>query len=306
MSPEQAESLFLQMLDERGETATREANGEFKFSCPFHDDSKPSCNFNPRLGCFYCFAGSCHAKGTTLALLKRLSGATGEATIQRVAGMLSKPLEYKEPDWEAIAIYDYRDRLGNLRKQVLRLKDDPEGNRRFSQRRMGKDGWVHVTKGMKPMLFNLPEIDNADTVFVVEGEKDAVTITNLELMGIVRKAVGTTSGNSDSWDSGLAKELKGKSVIILPDDDEAGERYCHAVEASLLAISVTPRVVRFTGTGAKDVTDYMDNHSVEDLVRLIGVNWIRMPDGRQLDDPSSEGDPGPIRRIEYVDGDLSI
>jgi len=287
MPAELAESLFLQLLKERGETAQREAGGEYKFKCPFHDDSTPSCNFNPSKGCFYCFSGSCHAKGTTQALLKQLSGSSGEATIRLVAEAIGKTIEYVDPDWEAIAIYDYKDKFGILRKQVLRLKDDAEGNRRFSQRRMGKNGWIYSTKGLKPMLFNLDLFDSARTVFVTEGEKDAVTITQLNLSGGEQAGysvvVGTTSGGADSWNPKLAKDLKGRfSVFILPDDDEAGEQYSRAIQQSLTAEGIDFQVVSFSGTGAKDITEYMASHSVEDLVRLIGVDKVHMPDGSSL------------------------
>ena len=138
------------------------------------------------------------------------------------------------------------------------------------------------------MLFNLPVLQFADTVFVTEGEKDAITVTELALRGEFGIAVGTTSGGSHSWDASLAKDLTGHRVVILPDDDEAGKQYADAVEESLKTERIEYRRVSFSGTGAKDVTEYMEHHSTEDLARLIGVDWIRMPDGRELYDPLAE------------------
>jgi len=46
------------------------------------------------------------------------------------------------------------------------------------------------------------------------------------------------------------------------------------IEESLKAKKIEYRRVSFSGTGAKDVTEYMEKHSTEDLVRLIGVDWI--------------------------------
>jgi len=285
--PDVAKSLFLQLLEKRGETATYEGKGEYKFRCPFHDDSTPSCNFNPTKGCFYCFSPACRAKGTTLALLKKLQGDSGEAAIQRVASAMGKTIEYINPDSEAVAIYDYRDKIGNLKKQVLRLTDDVNGNRRFSQRMKGKDGWIYSVKTLKPMLYNQHLFDLARTIFITEGEKDAETITSLNLDGGeavgVNVAVGTTSGGADSWRPILAKQLRTFSkIIILPDDDEAGEKYSQAIQESLRAEGIAYSVVSFKGTGAKDLTEYMEGHTIENLVRLIGKDKVRMPDGTWL------------------------
>lgn len=97
------------------------------------------------------------------------------------------------------------------------------------------------------MLFNRPALEFADTLFVTEGEKDAVTVTNLGLLGKGSVIVGTTSGGADSWDPALAKDLSSSQrVVILPDDDEAGKRYADAIEASLKAEKVEYRKVSFS------------------------------------------------------------
>lgn len=308
MSSEFAEKLFLKLLEERGEIAQRKGKGEWKFCCPFHDDSNPSCSYNPRLGCFHCFSAGCGAKGTTRTLLMQLSRTGREETIKRIADEMGKQVEYIDPDSKVLAIYNYFDKFGNLKKQVLRLPNDDNGNKRFTQRRLGKDGWIYTTKGMKPMLYNQNTIDYADTVLITEGEKDADTVTHLALMGRYknRMAIGTTSGGADSWDASLAKELGCFTrVIILPDDDKAGTCYADAIEESLKAKKIEYRRVSFSGTGAKDVTEYMEKHSTEDLVRLIGVDWIRMPDGTTLEDPCASFPMLNLSDSDFPDGEIT-
>src|ERR1035437_8377883 len=46
-----------------------------------------------------------------------------------------------EPESGILAKYDYRDRFGNLRKQVLRLPNDENGMKQFTQRRRVVGGW---------------------------------------------------------------------------------------------------------------------------------------------------------------------
>jgi hypothetical protein len=69
----------------------------------------------------------------------------------------------------------------------------------------------------------------------------------------------------------------------MPDADVAGQRYADAVKASLEAEGIEYRIVTFEDVGAKDVTEFLEEHSVEELVRRIGPDWVCMPDGKRLD-----------------------
>ena len=70
------------------------------------------------------------------------------------------------------ATYDYRDSDSRLLFQAVRFS--PKG---FAQRRPdGADGWVWNLDGVERVLYRLPELlasDPKQTVYVVEGEKDA-------------------------------------------------------------------------------------------------------------------------------------
>jgi hypothetical protein len=71
-------------------------------------------------------------------------------------------------------------------------------------------------------------------------------------------------------------------VILMRDNDVAGEAYAEAVRASLDAENIKYKTVSFAGTGAKDVTEYLGNgRTTEELVHLIDSDWVRMPDGTQ-------------------------
>ena len=138
------------------------------------------------------------------------------------------------------------------------------------------------------MLYKREFLELTDTVIITEGEKDADTVTKLGLMGLGWPVCGITSGDANSWRASLAEQLRLLRVVVMPDDDEAGQRYADAVEESLKTEGIEYRRVSFAGTGAKDVSDYMATHTVEDLIRLVGVDWLKMPDGRELFDPGIE------------------
>jgi 5S rRNA maturation endonuclease (ribonuclease M5) len=271
-----------------GEPIIKRADGELMIRCPFHEDRNPSCSVSLEgKRCYNCFGcPKPGGSGTLTALLAKLTGTTKGDTIRRIAPMLGAEVNFNEPDSKAIATYDYRDARGILVKRVLRFPNDENGNKRFSQRRWTDSGWIPDVKGVGPVLYNAHRLLTAGTVVIVEGEKDANSITDLHLDGHDGETIGVTSGGSGSWHAKLAKQFRDKAVIVMPDNDAAGESYAEAVRGSLDAESVRYKTVSFAGTGAKDVTEYIENgQTVEKLVQLIDSNWVRMPRASLQDIP---------------------
>jgi 5S rRNA maturation endonuclease (ribonuclease M5) len=215
-------------------------------------------------------------------------------------------VEFHDPDRKAVAKYSYTDTNGKLRKQVLRYPDK-DGRKVIRQRQPDKGGdWNWNAANLPPMLYHAEMLRIAGTVCLCEGEKDADTVSNLYLLGCGGLIIGMTSGGSNSWQPELANQLRGKRVVILPDDDAAGTQYADAIEESLKTEGIEYRRVSFSGTGAKDATEFMEHHSIEDLVRLIGTDWIRMPDGRELYDPLAEPPFLNPSALDFPDGEVQI
>jgi hypothetical protein len=87
--------------------------------------------------------------------------------------------------------------------------------------------------------------------------------------------IGTTNPfGAGQWQPEFAEALRGKDVVILGDNDEKGREHVRAVLGSLTGVAESVRVVEIpTDAGAKDVTDFMANHSNTELVELIGSAW---------------------------------
>jgi 5S rRNA maturation endonuclease (ribonuclease M5) len=273
-----------------------ESTGEIRVRCPFpsHVDMNPSCFISPSMRIFQCFG--CGKKGTLTGILKVMTGSTGEA-MKRIAKAKGLTLEFHQPDSAAIAKYDYRDIGGNLRKQVLRFPNDEHDKKVFSVRMWTDSGWLPGSKGVGPMLYNAEWLKVAGTAIIVEGERDATSVNDLHLCGYGGLCIGVTSGSAGSWKPGLAKLLREKKVIVMPDNDARGEDYAEAIRASLDEQHIDYTTVSFAGTGANDVSEYLANgNTVEDLVRLINSPWVSLPDGI---DPHPEHDTG-------LEGEISI
>lgn len=239
--------------------AVHQSNGDLQVCCPLHDDQNPSLSISPgKKGCWHCFG--CKKSGSFFNLLQSFKTTAGSM------------VEVLRSDVEAT--YLYKDVSGRLRKRVERLP-----NKTFRQSVPAKGGWHYSAVGAGNMLYNAHLLPYADTIVVCEGEKDCDAVTALQLTGICTPIVAVTSGGADSWDPELAKQLKGKQVIIVPDDDVSGTHYADNVEKSLIAEGIHYKRISFAGTGCKDSADYIERNGKEKFEELIDANWVRLEDG---------------------------
>ncbi|MHB1301667.1 MAG: AAA family ATPase [Burkholderiales bacterium] len=82
-------------------------------------------------------------------------------------------------------------------------------------------------------LFHLPQIDQADTVVLVEGEKCAEALQGVGI--VATTAMGGAKAPLDKTDW---SPLKGKIVILWPDHDQTGQQYMEKLIPILMAIGV--------------------------------------------------------------------
>jgi 5S rRNA maturation endonuclease (ribonuclease M5)/DNA-binding MarR family transcriptional regulator len=248
-----------------------QSNGDYMINCLLHSEDTPSLSISPRKRCFYCFG--CKQKGTLTELLmltKRISKAEALRHMAEIAGVSP---EFHEPDKNAEAIYSYESEKGKLIKQVVR-----HPGKRFFQRQPARGGgWIRGIAGVHPLLYNLPMLQIAQVVCVVEGEKDADRVNSLHLKDCFGSEVATTtSGGSDSWVDGLAEGLREKRVVIMPDSDEPGRKYAEQIIESLTRRGIEFCVVNFAGEGVKDVSEYLEHHTPDELMHKIGQPWFQV------------------------------
>jgi hypothetical protein len=165
---------------------------------------------------------------------------------------------------DEVATYDYVDENGGLCFQVVR-----NPGKRFQQRRPdGRGGWIWNLKGVRPLLYRLPEILEAvaleKRVYVVEGEKDADRLWSYGL------AATTNGGGAGKWRSSHTERLKGARVVILPDNDDVGRKHAKQVVASLRGSAESSCIVELPDLPTKgDVSDWLDaGNTIERLQEL--------------------------------------
>lgn len=151
--------------------------------------------------------------------------------------------------------YDYQDATGGLLFQVVRF--EPKD---FRQRRPdGNGGWIWNLKGIKPVLYQLPEILKAEEIIVVEGEKD---VDNLASLGLTAT---TSPMGAKKWKDEYSEALKGKNIVLIPDNDNQGREHMAMIAQSLNGNAKSLKWLDLPGLQSKqDVSDYIKTFKSKD------------------------------------------
>lgn len=191
---------------------------------------------------FHC--NDCDTGGSIIDWISIQSGKPIGDVMRELAGEL-KPVPAPTGKPTISSVYDYTDENGNLLYQVVRM--EPKD---FRQRQPDGDGWKWTMDGVTRVLYRLPEVLKSQVVCQVEGEKDADTLT----------ALGYTAtcnvGGAGKWLDAYSQFLKGKDILIFPDNDRVGKEHAESVLKSVAAVANSVKQI-FVPAPYKDVSDYM-------------------------------------------------
>jgi hypothetical protein len=171
--------------------------------------------------------------------------------------------------------YAYENEEGELVHFVVRMEhqDKPK---EFLQGTPA--GWG--LRGVTPILYRLRDWVNRPWVAIVEGEKDADTLAALGIPAT------TNCGGAEKWRPEYSLRFAGKNVVIIRDNDEAGERHAQRVAAELKNQARAVRVICPSALPKGDVTDWMEREAgsaakLMDMIRNapeINLAEIVLPD----------------------------
>jgi hypothetical protein len=200
--------------------------------CPAHEDRNPSLSIREQNGKVLLH---CHA------------GCTVEDICSAVGLGLGDLFTRANPTRKINAVYGYLDEVGELLFEVVRYAPKD-----FRQRRPdGRGGWQWNLKGMRRVLYRLPEVVSATSVLVVEGEKDCETARSLGLVATCNP------GGAGKWRDEYSESLPGKRICIIPDADEPGRQHGEQVARSLYGKTSSLKLLELPG--AKDLTEWVGN-----------------------------------------------
>jgi putative DNA primase/helicase len=220
----------------------RRSGSSWMAKCPAHEDHNPSLSIREVDGKVLLH---CHAGCTQRAVIDAL----------RAHGLWQPE---RAENQRIVAAYDYTDEHGKLLYQVVRYQPKD-----FKQRRPdGCGGWIW-RKGARQVLYRLPEVLEAPIVFVVEGERDVETLRE---HGFV--ATTNAGGAKAPWRADFTEPLRGREVILVPDNDSPGRARVLTIARALLGKAA--RLIVLELEDGKDITDWFERgHSETELIAQV-------------------------------------
>ena len=219
--------------------------------CPAHADKNPSLSIDVRADKILVH---CHAGCSQEAVCAALKIEVRELFLDASDGKA-----------QAVDEYPYTDEHGTLLYQVVRL--EPKSFRQC--RPDGHGGWIWNLNGTRRVLYRLPEVLNAKSVLVCEGEKDC------DMAGELGLVATTNPGGACKWREEYSEPLRGKRVAIIADADEPGRKHALQVAASLHLRAESVKVLELPG--AKDLSEWVGRGGT--LEKLLGMirnapDWV--------------------------------
>ncbi|MBK9166259.1 MAG: hypothetical protein IPM24_02210 [Bryobacterales bacterium] len=214
----------------------RKSGSGWTAKCPAHDDTNPSLSLTDR---------------DDKVLVKCFAGCDQRDVIQALRARGLWPENASNDRLKPSASYHYHDEAGRLLYTVHRYPTVPK--KTFKCQRA--DGAWNM-KGVRRVLFRLPQVLEAEICFVVEGEKDAQTLADWGFCG------ACNPHGAGEWKPEYSESLRGKEVIVIPDNDAPGIDHARTVVASLMGVAGRVRLLELPA-GIKDVSEYFDRGGSE-------------------------------------------
>ncbi len=142
----------------------------------------------------------------------------------------------KQEGWQVVKSYDYQDEAGKVRHKVYRLQHPKKkGEKEFVQE-TANGGKV---KGTKTYLYRLPEWKDKKYICLCEGEKDCNAIWHCGIPAT------TNPSGGGAWEPHYNEWFKDKHVVIIEDNDDAGQQRTAFLLWELKDIAASLKVMRF-------------------------------------------------------------
>lgn len=227
--------------------------GKYLCKCPAHNDDKASLSIGEGEKGIVL---TCFAKCKTEDICEKL-------------GIKMSDLFYKEKKeapkqksrGKVVAVYPYHDEKGRLLFEVLRY--EPKS---FCQRMpdVNNPGRYIYKSSPVQVLYHLPDVIKAinagETVYLVEGEKDA---DNMRRLGYCATTIAMGAGK---WKQVHTDELKGGHVVLIPDNDKPGQEYMSNVFTALCTVCKSVRIANLQEVWV----DMPEKADVSDLIAKFG------------------------------------
>lgn len=295
---------FLSLLD-----GVKRSGSGYSAKCPAHEDKVSSLSV--RRGEDGRILFKCHARCTQEQVVAAMGLTMKDLFPDGDRPRVDRPRQGKKPvsapkkpnpapkelqkkvvkqEWvnngQPVARYSYTDEQGNelgakLRKEYWEVYQDGARKRDKSMR------WEHpIPTGVTIPPYHLPELVKADTVFLVEGEKD---VDNLRAQGLAATCAPNGAGGGSKWRDTYTPYFTGKTVYILQDNDQIGKEFAQLEAEKLFPAAKEVKVLDLRELWPElpekgDISDVMEHMgAAEALAQLL-----------ELAERAPGWEPGPV------------
>lgn len=282
-----AKELGIDNFDERN----------LKCCCPFHEEKTPSFIWNKKTGRFHCF-GACGQSYDIIDVFMKM-GMTYIEALQKLFeyadmkvpfGEHHAKTEYnyryphEEPlnDKEQVYAYLAKRKISKETADYLDIRQDRRGNcvlnyydtndtltmvkYRPSHRVVKGEAknWVQKDSDSKPLLFNMNRINIDKPLLITSGELDCAAAIEAGWLNAVSIPLGDQNTH---WVETCWEWLEQfKEIIICPDNDESGTKYCKGIVPRLGSWRTKVAVVP---ADCKDVNECLYRHGKDATLHMI-------------------------------------
>lgn len=237
--------------------------------CCYHTEETPSLSVQLSTGLHNCKA--CSGKGDLFNLVMQVRGCDFKAALDYLesrAGIVTTTARPSTTTSKStapkvktrkVATFTYTDAEGRELYQKERHEPARDGIRSKEFFFSHKDKKGNRQKGYQGehVPYRLHEVVKApldSVVFFVEGEGKADLLAS---WGLVATCLDT--GAESKWKPAYTPYFKGRPIVIVPDNDKAGEGYCATVAKALFEAAASVKVLRLPGLPEKgDVLDWIE------------------------------------------------
>jgi hypothetical protein len=236
--------------------------------CPIPTHGRGEGDHNPSLNItvtadkclWHCFAG-CDQETLTEVMIALSDDAESFGSVEPKPFTPSKG-KLKVASWwfdrreKVTAIYAYRDEAGTVLYEKIRYQDK-DGSKRFENRR-GPYGnpltpsYYDKLGDVRRVPYLLPGLIRAkanQTIVMVEGEKAADRLWEMGFVATIYK----------EWRPEWNQFLTGRWILMLPDNDEAGEKYVADAVKVMWGAPTEIEILRLPGLPpGGDVYDFIE------------------------------------------------
>lgn len=145
------------------------------------------------------------------------------------------------------------------------IYDKGNGSKTAVWERFENGTYIKGLNGLKVPPYHVHNLKEGKTVVIAEGEKDVET---LERMGFRASCSPNGAGGRTSWVKGHNEYFRGKSVIVLTDNDEPGKEHGRSTADSLCGVAESVRLI-----GSETIYPGLKQKGdISDIVQAVGID----------------------------------